>query len=509
MLAVLLAASVLPVPQNVQAKTTVRHVSMGASISVYRKGASYQTSDRAIAYVNAKGRVTGKKPGTVTITVKKSGKTSQIPVCVKQSQKKKPIKVCSDEIKITKNIVTFNKVDVTPTVTSVDTGAEPAENALPEQNEETPEETETTEVPENTETPEIPEEPEPVQKMYEIHFTAKVTLKNTAKEPVSKIVLNGKLNGKKLKFSVGKLGAGKSKTVTVKGTLGKTSDAEKIRQASVTPLKMQVTSNQMIHTYDFEKESMSLNYGTKDTKKPVFSGFIGKNSYNDKIPYQIVYSDQAEKYNFTKYVTVTDDRDTKVKIQVDTSKVNFKKTGTYKVIYRATDSAGNTAKTYAKIGVRVATDLDSYCDTILSRITKSSWSDTQKAKAIYNYTRGHIAYTGSSNKSNWEKNAISGIRYGRGDCYTYYTVARALLTRAGIPNIEVNRVAGHGHHWWNMVYVQGAFYHFDACPRKAGGRFCLVTDAQLKNYSSHYGNSHIWAYNKKPKSGTKVLSSIF
>ena len=62
----------------------------------------------------------------------------------------------------------------------------------------------------------------------------------------------------------------------------------------------------------------------------------------------------------------------------------------------------------------------------------------------------------------------------------YYCVSRALLTRAGIPNIEVTRVQGYGHHWWNMAYVNGGFYHFDTCPRKAGGRFCLVTDAQLK-----------------------------
>ena len=48
------------------------------------------------------------------------------------------------------------------------------------------------------------------------------------------------------------------------------------------------------------------------------------------------------------------------------------------------------------------------------------------------------------------------------------------------------------------------------CPRKAGGRFCLLTDAQLKNYSATVGKrSHIWAYSQKPKSPEKVLSSIF
>ena len=493
-------------PQKVQAKSTAENVTLGKWISVFQKGASYRSSDTSIAYVNEEGRVTGKNPGNVIVTVKKDGKEKKIPVCVKKSQKKKAILVCTDEIKIIKNNVTYNMVEVASQIPEATEHTGVTENQEPEQSTQTSETAENEANAGNVGTTEIADQN---QKEYEIHYVAKVTMKNTAKKPVSKIVVEGNVNGEKLTFSIGKLEAGKSKTVTLKGTLGKTFDEKEQNPSSVELQKIRVFSNKMIQTYNFETEVMSLNYGTKDTKKPVFSGFIEKNSYNDKIPYQIVYSDKADKYDYTKYVTVTDDRDTKLKIEVDTSKVNFKKTGTYKVIYRAADSSGNTAETYARIGVRVPTDLDSYCDTILSQITKSSWSDTKKARAIYDYARGHIAYTGTSDKTNWEKNAINGIRYGRGDCYTYYTVARALLTRAGIPNIEVNRVAGYGHHWWNMAYVQGAFYHFDACPRKAGGRFCLVTDSQLKNYSAHYGNSHIWAYSKKPKSGSKVLSNIF
>ena len=146
------------------------------------------------------------------------------------------------------------------------------------------------------------------------------------------------------------------------------------------------------------------------------------------------------------------------------------------------------------------------CDEILKDITRSGWSDTKKATAIYNYTRSHISYTGHSDKSSWEKAAKDGIRYGSGDCFTYYAVARALLTRAGIMNIRVNRVNSRSRHWWNMAWVQGGFYHFDACPRRAGGRFCLVTDAQLSDYSRSYGNSHVWDYANKP---TKKISKIW
>ena len=507
-----LLGSLLPSSMAVQAKNSQKTVTMGKSISVYKKGATYCSSDSSVAYVDKNGRVTGKKVGTATITVKKSGSSNSIDVSVKKSAKKKYITVCADEIQIKTNKVTWeeNTDEVPPEESGPESQVTEDNGQIENQdvNAETGEEaTLNTETDSDAEL--SPEEPNNSTEASNRKYCVTVTVKNVAKKSASKVILYAKLGEETLKFSFGKIGSGKTKSVTVTGEFNEEATENTVTYDAVELLKIQVTSNKMIHTYNYLTEAMSLAYGTKDTTKPVFSGFIEKNSYNEGIPYQIVYSDKADDYDFTKYVKVEDDRDTKVKIKVDTSNVNFKKTGTYKVIYKATDSAGNTAKTYAKIGIRVATDLDSYCDTVLSKIIKSSWSDTKKARAIYNYTRGHISYTGVSDKSSWEREAVNGIRYGRGDCFTYYSVARALLTRAGIPNIKVTRVKGEGHHWWNMVYVQGAFYHYDACPRREGGRFCLVTDAQLKKYSSRYGNSHIWAYDKKPKSGTKILSSIF
>jgi hypothetical protein len=333
-------------------------------------------------------------------------------------------------------------------------------------------------------------------------FTCTITIKNVSDKTADKVVLTGKLNGKKYTFKTSKLKAGATKTFTVKGKTTKTSG-----QMSFTSLA--VTSNKMIDTYNYTKKTTKLDYATADKTAPKISGFIGENSYNEGIPYRIVYSDDKD-FDYFKYITVTDNRDVKVDVKVDTSKVDFNKTGTYTITYIATDKAGNKTKAKAKIGVRVPTSLDSMCDSILKKITKSNWSDTAKARAIYKYTRGHISYTGYSDKSSWESEAVNGIRYGRGDCFTYYAVARALLTRAGIPNIEVRRVKpdwrGHTRHWWNMVYVQGGFYHYDTCPSSRGGRFCLVTDSQLKEHSRTHGNGHIWAYSKKPKSATKILS---
>lgn len=457
-LAALLLSFVFGGAGDVQA--AVKQVKLGRAISVAQKGAAYTSSDKTVAYVSSQGRVTGKKVGQAVITVKKGKKTTKYTVKVKADGAKKGIAVCPDEIRITKNKTEY---------------AETAENGA-----------------------------DKGTKKYDFRVTVKV--KNTGSSAAKKIRLTGMVGDQEVTLDFGKVKAKAGKEAAATGRT-KYSDRE------FTPERLEVYSGQMVSVYDYSSGSLSLQYGTVDKTKPVISGFIGEDSYNKdsrgkKIPCQVVYSDDKD-YDWFKYVNAADDRDSKVELTVDTSKVNFRKTGNYTVTYIARDKAGNEAKAKATIGIKVPGSLEREADDVLRDIIKPSWSDTKKAKAIYSYIRGNLFYTGSSDKSDWEKEARRGLINGYGDCFTYYAVARALLTRAGIPNIEVTRVKGHGRHWWNMAYVQGGFYHFDACPRRRGGKFCLVTDSQLKAYSRSYGNSHIWDYDKKPKSAKKKISSIF
>lgn len=129
--------------------------------------------------------------------------------------------------------------------------------------------------------------------------------------------------------------------------------------------------------------------------------------------------------------------------------------------------------------------VDAMADQVLAGIVNDSMSQRQKAEAIYSWVRGHIRYVNHSEKGDWVKSAYDGFRTKRGDCYTYYSVSLALLTRVGIPCIEVVRTDGH--HWWELVQIDGQWYHFDTTPRAAGGTFCLLTDAELAAYSNGVG----------------------
>ncbi len=232
----------------------------------------------------------------------------------------------------------------------------------------------------------------------------------------------------------------------------------------------------------------------KDTEAPKIEGAQD----------QTIYIGDAVAYK--KYITVTDNMDKDVKLVVDSSAVDLKKAGSYKVIYTATDSSGNTAtktvifKVVEKPKDTVnSKDLDALADKVLADITTSNMSEREKAKAIYTWTRSNISYEDHSDKSDWVNAAIQGFTKGAGDCFNYFATAQALLNRAGVKNQEIIKIDGH--HYWSLVNIDNAWYHFDATPRKGDNQafsLFMLTDSQIEAYSKSHGNSHIWDKTKYP-----------
>ena len=117
-------------------------------------------------------------------------------------------------------------------------------------------------------------------------------------------------------------------------------------------------------------------------------------------------------------------------------------------------------------------------------------SERQKAEAIYAWVRGNFRYAGHSASRDWPSEAYRSLRSHHGDCFSFYSAANALLSRAGIPSIEVIRSTD-ADHYWNLVRVDGNWYHFDTTPRSVGGYYCLWTDAQMNAFSNrHKGCFH-------------------
>ncbi len=205
-------------------------------------------------------------------------------------------------------------------------------------------------------------------------------------------------------------------------------------------------------------------------------------------------------------VYAVDDNDGTVTVNVDTSLVNASVAGVYKVTYTATDSDGNTAKKTASVTIRAVTAevINELADAVLSKITTANMSPREKARAIYDWCRVNIRYSTSTSHlmGHFNKAAYSGFTRHYGNCYTYYAVASALLTRAGIENIEIHRNSTTNPHYWNLVKMDGAWYHLDTCPQPAGHRLevFLLKDAEVRAFTlAYYYNFDLTKFPATPK----------
>ncbi|MCL2157829.1 MAG: hypothetical protein FWH48_00305 [Oscillospiraceae bacterium] len=203
-------------------------------------------------------------------------------------------------------------------------------------------------------------------------------------------------------------------------------------------------------------------------------------------------------------VSVADDCDPNVSLEVDSSAVNLNAPGTYEVIYFATDESGNRVEAKGIITV-YAIDMElvnAQADEILAQIISSGMSALEKAKAIYNWVDGKMKYTATNAPREIARRAYDCFTKGSGDCYTYMAGAQVLLTRAGIENRTVQRVSeATTAHYWNLVNVGTGWHHFDVCPTPGNAvtisqRF-MFTESQAVSYTKAItARDHYYDYDK-------------
>ncbi len=215
----------------------------------------------------------------------------------------------------------------------------------------------------------------------------------------------------------------------------------------------------------------------KDRVAPVIYGVKNLTAY------------EGDSLSYRQGVYAVDDRDGQITVKVDASKVKTSVVGTYYVTYTATDKDGNTTKSTARVTINPINNnaVNPLADQVLSQIITKSMTDKQKARAIYDWCTKNIKYSTSTSHlmGYYAKAAYSGFKLHYGNCYTYYAVASALLTRAGISNIVIQRNDPDDPHYWNLVKIGGSWYHFDTCPQPSPHKLevFLLTDKQLASFT--------------------------
>lgn len=217
--------------------------------------------------------------------------------------------------------------------------------------------------------------------------------------------------------------------------------------------------------------SFSLTLAVDDTP-PILYGVVNRSGYvNEPIAYL------AEAY-------AEDAVDGRVDMTVE-SEVILSRKGKYTVTYTATDRSGNTASkscTYSLVEPTVTDEqVRRMAQSILDQIITPDMVTAEKLKAVFDYVRGRVHYTGSSNKNDWRQEAVRGYEDGRGDCFTVYSLSRALLDELQVPYMSVTRKGSSTRHYWVIVNIGTGWYHFDPLVSSVHRHRCFMwTNQQCK-----------------------------
>ena len=189
-------------------------------------------------------------------------------------------------------------------------------------------------------------------------------------------------------------------------------------------------------------------------------------------------------------------------IEITRDGVDLNTEGEYTYTATVTDAAGNTASDTGIIHVLAADanvanidEVNDLADAVLEKILKDGMTKKEIIKAIYDWIRKNTRYTTYDQESDYVLGAYDGFTDHAGNCFTYAAMAKYLLTRAGIDNIDIVKVVPEDStdiptHFWNLVNIGDGWYHYDVTPRKDGSTFFYITDAKLREYSDNHNYTH-------------------
>ena len=224
-----------------------------------------------------------------------------------------------------------------------------------------------------------------------------------------------------------------------------------------------------------------------------------------------ITADLGEAVAYTKSVTVKDNCFGEVSLSVNTDAVKSDRVGSYRVVYTATDAAGNSSSVTVTLAIlerRITREelMEKIAALSLKLGITNDLSDQEKCRRIYGYvnspnlsaSEANVVFTDQSNtdRTDWIREAYLTLERGSGDCYSYFALSKAFFEYFGIENLDIERSKGvttqSGTHFWCMVNLKNGeakgWYYYDATRlrvKHGTGSGCLFTEAQLVDYNQN------------------------
>lgn len=140
------------------------------------------------------------------------------------------------------------------------------------------------------------------------------------------------------------------------------------------------------------------------------------------------------------------------------------------------------------------TYVDGKVTAILSSIVKPQMNDYEKLLVIHQYICDNVAY----DKSLTKHSAYNALAQGESVCQGYALLMDKMLEKAGIKTIIIDGSIPEGSHAWNLVFIEGLWYHVDATNDDTNNNlFFLKTDKYMRD------QSYTWASNLFPYAKTE------
>ncbi|MBE0342496.1 transglutaminase [Paenibacillus sp. 28ISP30-2] len=148
--------------------------------------------------------------------------------------------------------------------------------------------------------------------------------------------------------------------------------------------------------------------------------------------------------------------------------------------------------------------VDSTVKAVLGDIITKGMTDHEKVKAIHDWIVVRLKYDETQQKYT----AYDGLKTGSTVCQGYSLLAYKMLERAGISNRIVEGRAGGQLHAWNLVLLDGHWYHMDTTwddPTPDRGNevstsYYLLTDAEMRR-------DHSWV-KQYPQANTSYRQTL-
>lgn len=230
-----------------------------------------------------------------------------------------------------------------------------------------------------------------------------------------------------------------------------------------------------VDAYGNKTEKTAILTIQKDTEGPVISGLttltVEKNSQID------YYSG----------VRAIDDKDGRCEVTVNSNSVNVSAPGTYYATYTSKDSKGNTTTKRRKIVVNHnQEDTNAKLDEFYNNYCAGK-DPVGMARAI----REQISYS-----SNWGGSdpVWHGLTQGSGNCYVHAMIMQRCLQKAGYAT-KIIYLTDESH-YWNIVNVNGTWWHIDATPSVNHTLGLLTNEQKLADAGLH---GKTWDIEKWPE----------